>query len=67
MSMLSYFKWQLFYEFNNGIKPTDKKIESKLSPLVKKCKLESKYESIKSLVFNSTSEIDLRNHFKELL
>jgi len=35
----------LFYEFNNGIKPTDKKIESKLSPLVKKCKLESKYES----------------------
>jgi len=57
----------LFYELDKGLKPTDKKIESTLYGLVKKCKLESKYDSIKSLLYSSTSEIDLRNNFKQLL
>ena len=57
----------LFYQNSNGIKPTDKKVESKLRGLVKKCNLEDKYETIISLVFNSRHEIDMRNNFKEML
>lgn len=56
----------LFYQNNNGIKPTDKKIESKLSGLVKKCNLEDKYEYIVYSIFNAHSEIDMRNKFKEI-
>lgn len=57
----------LFYQNSYGIRPTDKKIESKLSGLVKKCDLEDKYEYILYLIFNTPSEIDMRNDFKDML
>ena len=44
----------LFYQNSYGIKPTDKKVESKLSSLVKKCELEDKY----CLLYTSPSPRD---------
>ncbi|HEY5525758.1 MAG TPA: hypothetical protein VIK26_10560, partial [Clostridium sp.] len=64
---LVYQMAALFYQNTNGIKPTDKKIESKLRGLVKKCNLEDKYDYILYLIFNSKYEIDLRHNFKEML
>lgn len=57
----------LFYEIDKNYRPSEEKIEKKLCGLIKKCKMESKYNSIKSLIFSSTNEIDLRNNFKELI
>jgi tetratricopeptide (TPR) repeat protein len=58
---------ELFYEINKDYRPSEEKINSKLCGLVKKCKLENKYDSIKSLIFSSANEIDLRNNFEGLL
>lgn len=57
----------LFYQNINGTKPTDKKIESKLHGLVKKCNLEDQYDYILYLIFNAKYEVDLRHNFKEML
>lgn len=57
----------LFYEVSKDYKPSEEKVEKKLFPLVKKCKLEIKYDLIKSVLYSSTNEIDLRNNFKKLL
>ncbi|WP_207724270.1 hypothetical protein, partial [Acetobacterium tundrae] len=56
-----------YYDFSDDWKPAESKIDKNLNGLIKKCKMEDKTDSFRSLIFDSKDEVDLRNKFKEIL